>query len=253
MKKLSEQITNQVRELRITGHTHRQIAKLLKIGQGSAVTYSQGIPLTESQKIRVQKENYKKSFGKLTQVQRITASKKGGHNTSSHFKIKYSKNDLIILLQNFYKELRRIPTKRDFVSQYHPFLRIFKTWNNAIREAGFIPNPVLFAKKFTANDGHHCDSLTEKIIDDWFTARHIPHIKNARYDKTKFTADFKVGDTYIEFFGLHGQLNSYDKLMKRKLRHIRFRKYKLISLYPNDIYPKSKLDQIFKNIMLVES
>ena len=50
---------------------------------------------------------------------------------------------------------------------------IFGSWNNAVEAAGFKPNPVLFAEKHTADDGHHCDSLAEKIIDDWLNSQKI--------------------------------------------------------------------------------
>ena len=108
---------------------------------------------------------------------------------------------------------------------------------------------MLFAKKYIANDGHKCDSLSEKIIDDWFTARKIQHECHVRYFGTRYSADFRVHNIYVEFFGLQGQLKSYDKLMKKKMDLIRTRHAKLISIYPTDLFPKSKLDDILSNLI----
>lgn len=214
MKKFSKTIQNEIRVLRLEGHTHRQIARLLHVGQGSAANYSQGISLTPSQKKQVNQNNYQKSLGKLTVEERKIASSKGGKNTLSHFRPKYSRKQVIRLLQNFHRIHGRIPTKRDFVGLYRVVLRIFKTWNSAIHDAGFQTNPVLFSKKHIANDGHQCDSLAEKIIDDWLWARKIPHERNVRYGNTRYTADFKINNIFIEFFGLAGQLKSYDAFLE---------------------------------------
>ena len=125
----------------------------------------------------------------------------------------------------------------------------FGTWNKAIKAAGFKPHQVLFAKKYIANDGHKCDSLAEKIIDDWLTARKIPHQKNVFYPNSKYTTDFKVRGTFIEFFGLQGELRIYDQYMRKKLRLIRNNNLSLISIYPKDLFPKSKLDYVLKDLI----
>lgn len=124
----------------------------------------------------------------------------------------------------------------------------FGSWNKAIEEAGFKPNPVKFSKKHIAQDGHLCDSLSEKIIDDWLLRNNIPHKVNVPYLDTKFTADFKVNDYYIEFFGLHNGLDRYNLSMKEKIRLIKQNHLKLIAIYPKDIFPESKLDTILKVI-----
>lgn len=89
----------------------------------------------------------------------------------------------------------------------------------------------------------------QKIIDDWLTARKIVHERNIPYLNTRFTADFKIGDILVEFFGLHGQLKRYDFLMQKKLRLIKKYKLKLISLYPEDIFPSVKLQEKLKYIV----
>ena len=243
---ITKEIQKKIKQLRRKGKSHREISKILKVSLGTSFKYSQRIRLTKKQHRYLVTQNYKNGLGKLTKEEHHSASIKGGENNRKNLTPKYSRDQLLKLLKDFYINNGRMPTKKDFLSKYGCYFRNFGTWNNAIREAGFSPNPVLFAKKFLSNDGHKCDSFSEKIIDDWLYARKIPHERNVRYDSTKFTVDFKVGNTYIEFFGLHGQLKRYDTLMKKKLRYIRSHKLKLISLFPKDIFPQCNLDQILK-------
>jgi len=148
-------------------------------------------------------------------------------------------------IKAFYKQNERIPFKEEYFHWKAARFR-FGTWNKAILAAGLEPNPVLFAKKHMAKDGHICDSLSEMIIDNWLFAKKIPHERNFPYLNTKFTADFKVNNIYIEFFGLHNELKRYDQLMKIKLKIIKDNNIKLIAIYPKDIFPKSRLNEIFK-------
>lgn len=249
MKTIAKEIQEKSKQLRREGKSHREIAKILNIGLGTAFYYSRGIRLTERQHRSLATQSYKKGVGNLTKEERRLASSKGGINNSKNLKPKYSRDHLITLLKDFYTQYKRIPTKRDFMPIYGSFFRNFGTWNNAIRKAGFSPNPVLFAKKYFANDGHKCDSLAEKIVDDWLTEKKIPHERSVPYLRTRFTADFKIGDTLVEFFGLHGQLKRYDFLMKKKLKIIQKYKLKLISLYPEDIFPSINLKEKLKSVL----
>lgn len=160
------------------------------------------------------------------------------------------KEKLLNTIKEFYRTHGRIPFKKEF---FHAKAarRYFGTWNKAIEAAGFSPNPVRFAKKYTANDGHKCDSLAEKIIDDWLYARKIIHLRNFRYDGTKFSADFKIGNIFIEFFGLNGQLRRYDELLKQKLNIVKKNNLKLISIYPNDLFPQNRLDKLLGELLKI--
>lgn len=238
-----------IRRLRHAGLSHRTIAKRLGVGQGTAVKYSKRIKLTKAQHLLLKQNAYKRSLGKLSLEKRSIASRKGGFNTPSHFPIKHSREKLLTLLRNFYKKNGRIPTKRDFVSLYRPILRVFGSWNKAVKTAGFEPNPVMFAKKYIANDGHKCDSLSEKIIDDWLYARKIKHKINVPYPGNKFlTADFVVENNWIEFFGLDGELTTYDQLKKKKIKTATRFNLHLITIYPQDLFPKCKLGKILANL-----
>jgi hypothetical protein len=123
----------------------------------------------------------------------------------------------------------------------------FGSWNKAIIAAGFIPNPVKFAKRYRAKDGHECDSFSEKIVDDWLSQKGVAHERNKRYPgEQKLTADFVTARHWIEFFGLKGELKEYDSLVERKQGLVRKYKLPLIALYPRDLFPKNRLAEILK-------
>jgi hypothetical protein len=152
-----------------------------------------------------------------------------------------TEEEIIGFIIDFYKQNKRIPYKYEYRHAHAARFR-FGTWNDAIKAAGFTPNPVMFAKKYIANDGDKCDSLAEKIIDDCLFARKIKHIRNFPYPgNKKFTVDFKVGSYWVEFFGLSGQLKSYDQLMRQKIEIVKKYKLKLIKIYPRDIFPVNKM------------
>lgn len=127
---------------------------------------------------------------------------------------------------------------------YRTARELFGSWNKAIEAAGFKPNPVLFAKKFIAKDGHKCDSFAEKIIDDWLYFKNIKHSRNAPYPNSSYTADFLINGKFVEFFGLNGELSEYDKNIKIKQRLAKKYKINLIKIYPKDLFPINHLSSI---------
>jgi len=158
------------------------------------------------------------------------------------------REEIVITIRKFYEEHNRIPVRREMWAPYRKARKGFGTWNNAIKAAGYEPNPVLFAKKYIANDGHKCDSLSEKIIDDWLSARDIPHEVNVSYEGTSMTADFRVGSILIEFLGLSGEVSEYDRLVEEKRKLWKKHNLDVIELYPKDIFPKSQLDKVLKRL-----
>ncbi|MDO8663680.1 MAG: hypothetical protein Q7K28_02490 [Candidatus Wildermuthbacteria bacterium] len=122
----------------------------------------------------------------------------------------------------------------------------FGTWNKAIEAAGFEPNPVMFSKKYIANDGHKCDSFSEKIIDDWLYSNDIEHQRNIPYPKSLYTADFLINGRFVEFFGLCGELKQYDKNTKLKEKLAAKHRIELIKIFPKDLFPINRLSQIIK-------
>lgn len=164
---------------------------------------------------------------------------------------KLSQATVVEQIRGFHKQKGRIPLKMEF-PHYSAARRRFGTWNKAVRAAGFETNPVLFAKKFIARDGHRCDSFTEKIIDDWLSANHVTHKRNIPYpDDSSLTADFKIGNGLVEFFGLAGQVPGYDLLIERKRKLCRKYGVDLIELLPRDIYPHNSLAEKFASFLRV--
>ena len=154
-----------------------------------------------------------------------------------------NKQEIIEQIKDFYKNYGRVPLKREFK---HPRAarERFGTWNKAIQVAGFKPNPVLFADNCIANDGHICNSIAEKIIDDYLFEKGVSHERNVSYPEGTYTADFGINNKLIEYFGLAGEHKRYDELRKIKKRIVKKYTLQFIEIYPKDLYPTSNLDSI---------
>lgn len=218
--------------LRQEGRTHREIVKELGISLGSAGLWTKGIALSREQKIAIQRRHNKHIF---TPKERKLISER---LKPFQYQLQYRNEDLIDKIRKFYAENGRIPLKREFNS-FRIFRERFGSWNNAIKLAGFESNQVIFSKKFIAKDGHICDSFAEKIVDDWLSYYCIKHERNFPYKNTKMTADFRVGNFLIEYFGLAGEMESYDQLIQKKRTLARDKRMKLIEIYPKDLFSKA--------------
>lgn len=154
----------------------------------------------------------------------------------------YSKELVIEAISDFYQLNGRIPLKYELGAIYAPARRFFGTWNNAIETAGYDPNPVMFAKHYLAKDDHKCDSMAEKIVDDWLYERKIEHRIHVPYPwRNGMKCDFLIGDTWVEIFGLEGNLRRYDELKKEKLSLIKRYNLKIIKLSLKEVYSKERL------------
>lgn len=118
------------------------------------------------------------------------------------------------------------------------------------RSPKFCGSPELFARRRTAEDGHICDSFSEILIDNWLFSYGISHEINVSYPgHSHFTADFVVGDYWIEFFGLSGEVRKYDRNVARKLVLAKKYKLRLIKLYPKDLFPWNHLDELLAPVV----
>lgn len=221
-------------QLRRAGKTHREIVSELRVSLGSASLWTREISLSQKQKLAIQNRKHQHKW-----------NKEDRRCVSRRLKVywctrRYRDKDLIKKIKRFYAEHGRIPLKREFNS-LRTFREHFGSWNNAIRIAGFTPNPVLFSHKFVSRDGHPCDSFTEMIIDDWLNEQNVQHERNWKYGTTKMTADFFIQpDVVIEFFGLAGVQKKYDEVVLLKKNFCYECGYKLIALYPKDIFWRNK-------------
>lgn len=125
----------------------------------------------------------------------------------------------------------------------------FGSWFKALAETGALPDGVLATARgirCLAQDGHTCHSLDEQRIDNWLTANGLDHEREPYYPthpslnpKGRRRADWKVGETFIEYFGLIGDPN-YEKKMDEKIMLALFSGTDLVAIYPADI---ENLDQ----------
>ncbi len=148
-------------------------------------------------------------------------------------------------IRNFVDKNGRIPIKYELPGLYSKARMGYGTWNKAIEAAGYDPNPVKFAHHFVAIDGHRCDSLAEKIVDDWLSAKKIQHQVHVPYPwNNGMKCDFKIGNLWVEIFGLSGMVERYDQLMKQKLALIGEYKLKLLSITLKEAYNRKQLGKI---------
>ena len=118
------------------------------------------------------------------------------------------------------------------------------SWFKAMHNAGCIPEgyiPMARGYKCIANDGCECLSLDEKLIDDWMSENNISHYKEPNYpqhpeynDSGLKRADWMVGETFVEYFGLAGNA-SYDKRTLEKMKLCRDLGLELVPIYPEDV------------------
>ena len=186
----------------------------------------------------------KQFYGERKYCSKLCRSKAVNPNKKSEFE---KRKIILNEIKAFYKIHKRIPVKRERPGLALRAHFVFGSWNKAIESAGFESNPVMFAKKCIANDGHKCDSFAEKIIDDWFYERRIKHKKEVPYPENKLlSADFIVGKNLIEYFGLNGVTSEYDEFIKKKRKLSKKYKLSLIEIYPKDLFPVNHLSEIIK-------
>jgi len=127
--------------------------------------------------------------------------------------------------------------------------RKFGSWFEALAETGTLPDGVLATARgirCMAGDGHVCHSLDEQRIDNWLLAHGLPHEREPRYPAHstlnptgRRRADWRVQDTFIEYFGLLGDAD-YEKKMAEKILLARHCEIDLITIHPSDL---ESLDQ----------
>jgi len=168
---------------------------------------------------------------------------------------KYTRQRLINTIRQKVQELQRIPARRE-MKESKTCQKKFGSWNNAIIAAGFQPNRShnqrMYKRVFTkALDGHICDSVSELLIDNWFIKNKIEHERNISYPDTNHKADWVISTgnqkIFIEYFGLANDSPRYDRAIKEKKKLCHKNKISLISIYPQDLYPKEFLEENLKS------
>jgi len=130
----------------------------------------------------------------------------------------------------------------------------FGSWFEALIKSGVLPEGVLHTTRgirCLAKDGHLCHSLDEQLIDNWLTKHGIPHERDPLYpyhpdlnNSGRRRADWKVGNTFIEYFGLTGEEN-YDKKTTEKILLANCMGLDILPLFPSDI---ERLNEKFESL-----
>lgn len=103
-------------------------------------------------------------------------------------------------------------------------LRHLYKWKIPLRQS---PN----YKMYLCDDGHKVRSSYELKVDNWLYHNGILHATNEKINKYYF--DFKVGEYYIEIWGMI-EKEDYKQKMIKKLDFYDVNHLKIISLFPKD-------------------
>lgn len=121
--------------------------------------------------------------------------------------------------------------------------KIFGSWFKTLLRIGILEDGAQRSSRGTrciANDGHECNSLAEKNIDDWLYSHNIHHEKEPLYpyhfrlNPSKLRADWKVQNSLIEFAGLMDEPDYAAKMRAKQEIATEFG-LSLILLEPKDI------------------
>jgi hypothetical protein len=88
----------------------------------------------------------------------------------------------------------------------------FGSWFEALVAAGVLESGAKRMSRGTivlAEDGHMCQSMAEKVIDDWLYSHGVAHDREPVYPphatlnpNGKKRADWRVGSVHVEYLGL---------------------------------------------------
>jgi len=181
-----------------------------------------GVHLDEKTKEKISKSNLGR---KLTEEQKIK------------LRIKYSGVDFRkykkTIIELYQKGFSANTIKLILNLNVHPetIINYLKRWKIKIRPPLYGPNKI-----FKADDGHKVKSGEELFIDNLLFHNGIEHIYEKHIGNSKHMCDFYIPelDLYIEYWGLEGNLENYNKRMKIKLDLYKKLGLNLLSIYPRD-------------------
>lgn len=129
--------------------------------------------------------------------------------------------------------------------------KLYGSWFKALVDAEVLEDGARRTARGTqclAADGHTCYSLGEKTIDDWLSARKIPHEKEPPYPGTAFRGDFLVNGAFVEYFGLAGN-PEYDARAAAKRLAADQAGIRIVPVYPGDLAKRGGLEHAFAWIL----
>lgn len=168
---------------------------------------------------------------------------------------KQTPEELISAIAQLATVLGRTPARRELGLTAYKCAATFGSWNKAIVAAGLKPNRShdnrMYKRMPTkADDGHLCDSSSEAIVDNWLHENGVAHERYRRYPEGNYKTDWVLaidGKTvFVEYFGLANDSPRYDRSIKKKQNLCRKYGIDLIEIYPRDLYPQMKIENVLK-------
>lgn len=168
-----------------------------------------------------------------------------------------SRDDLIKDIIWLAEELDRTPSQNDLifyknVASISKYLRIFGSWNKAVKESGLKPNGDIYY----SNNGIECFSYYELLFTNMLESYKIKFTKENRYNEfintnRKFRFDFvlNVNDIqyFIEIFGITCR-EDYRERINSKVSLCKQNNLKLIEIYPEDFIGNTS-EAIYKMLL----
>jgi hypothetical protein len=156
-----------------------------------------------------------------------------------------NEKEALLLLEIFCNVLEGIPSVKDWdspiylpdnVAKLHdiwidtPYATYFKDKYGDFRAALLKSNIITeasFNSKYgimcIALDGHFCRSMAEQRIDNWLYKNNIAHEvepvypRHDEFNKSgRMRADWKIGNDYVEYFGLPDDKEYFEKMKKKR-------------------------------------
>lgn len=139
------------------------------------------------------------------------------------------------------RSVHRSPSLEDlqqlYVTEQWPVLKVAKAF-------GLTRSAILFQLqkhgitrrqgRIQAKDGDFVRSSYELLVDDWLFDHGFPHIYNPKVPFSKYQrADFLVGLTYIEIWGIEG-VPEYDKSREQKTAQYQNHSMQLLEIHAKD-------------------
>jgi hypothetical protein len=189
---------------------------------------------------------YRARFGSLT-----TAYKHIGVVSKGRWE--ESDEELLNMLKDLFLELGRPPHSSELPKYGLPtdvtYRNRFGSYTEALLKCGV--TDVIHSTgsyrgiKCLAEDGTVCLSFAELLITNFLIENGIAYEKEPHYPNSKYRADWKVGDVFIEYFGLKGKSRYDDKIIKKRAICNDYG-ISLLEIYPKNL---NDLNSIFQSIM----
>ena len=163
-----------------------------------------------------------------------------------------TKEDLIKWVDDFVANNGYVPTSKMNKKMKRLAIKIYGSWNNAIKELGYEPHSQKYKKGyFPCKDGHVADSISEMMVDNWLFENNIKHERRKKYPNSKKDCDFYLidFDIWLEYFGLANEDEIYDKNIIEKEKIATKNNLKLIGIKHEDSFPKMNLLKKLKNYL----